>query len=146
MTTISKDFTFAASHRLQHLPEGHPCQRLHGHNYVIRVTLEGAVDPATGFVLDYRALAPFGAWLDEHLDHQHLNDALPELFPGPTSERMAEHLLTVLTREVDLPLGVHTVTVGVSETPKTWAHSTATRDYAGAAAVDADRYRWGVRP
>ncbi|MGZ7294620.1 6-carboxytetrahydropterin synthase, partial [Streptococcus pyogenes] len=27
-----------------------------------------------GFVLDYRALAGFGAWLDEKFDHQHLND------------------------------------------------------------------------
>ncbi|EIB4520571.1 6-carboxytetrahydropterin synthase QueD, partial [Salmonella enterica] len=28
-TTLYKDFTFEAAHRLPHVPEGHKCGRLH---------------------------------------------------------------------------------------------------------------------
>ena len=117
--TISKDFHLSASHQLRGLPDSHPCARLHGHNYVVRVELTGTVrDP--GFVLDYGELRPFGAWLDEHLDHRHLND-VPELAGvNPTAEHLAYALAGVLQETVDLPAGV-AVAVAVSETPKTWA-------------------------
>ncbi|MGZ7263550.1 6-pyruvoyl trahydropterin synthase family protein, partial [Streptococcus pyogenes] len=42
-----------------------------------------------GFVLDYRALAGFGAWLDEKFDHQHLNDRVGF---NPTAENMTRLL------------------------------------------------------
>lgn len=36
---ITKEFHFSASHQLDYLPEGHQCKRLHGHNYIVKVTL-----------------------------------------------------------------------------------------------------------
>ena len=39
MYTIAKQFTFSASHQLDHLPEDHQCARLHGHNYVVEIVL-----------------------------------------------------------------------------------------------------------
>jgi 6-pyruvoyltetrahydropterin/6-carboxytetrahydropterin synthase len=64
----------------------------HGHNYRLYVTVSGAVDPATGFVVDLGAL---DALVQEHvverLDHQHLNAALPEFADGeaiPSSENL----------------------------------------------------------
>jgi 6-pyruvoyltetrahydropterin/6-carboxytetrahydropterin synthase len=40
MYTITKQFSFSASHVLDHLPEGHPCaRRLHGHNYIAELVL-----------------------------------------------------------------------------------------------------------
>ena len=115
---ISKEFAFSASHQLRGLHEGHPCARLHGHNYVVRVELASDRLDSTGFVLDYSALKPFGAWLDAHLDHRHLNEA----FPGsnPTAETLARTLAGVLADVVALPDGAQ-VAVSVSETPKTWA-------------------------
>jgi len=59
IATITKDFAFSASHRLDGLPEGHQCARYHGHNYLVRVEIEGTVDKV-GFVVDYGALKPFG--------------------------------------------------------------------------------------
>lgn len=117
MYTISKDFTFSASHQLAGLPEGHPCARLHGHNFVVRVELAADTLDSTGFVLDYGSLAPFGQWLDENLDHRHLNEVMAA---NPTAENLAHRLATVLTCKVKLPAGV-SVAVGISETPKTWA-------------------------
>ncbi|MFT4471384.1 6-pyruvoyl trahydropterin synthase family protein [Arthrobacter sulfonylureivorans] len=135
MFTISKEFAFSASHQLDGLPADHPCSRLHGHNYTIKLTLTGDLDDI-GFVHDYRALAPFKEYLDNVLDHRHLNDILEG---NPTAERMSAHLCKVAVRCLEIPRTVFRVAIGVSETPKTWAESS----------VDIDglywnqRYRWG---
>lgn len=120
---ISKDFTFSASHQLSGLPEGHQCARLHGHNYVVRLTLFAALTQDQGMVYDYAGLAPFGRFLDERLDHRHLNDVLPPLGgpPQPTAENMALWLYQRVRYIVDLPDNVTGVSVSISETPKTWA-------------------------
>jgi 6-pyruvoyltetrahydropterin/6-carboxytetrahydropterin synthase len=118
---ISKQFAFSASHRLDGLRDGHPCGRLHGHNYVVEVRLSSTTLDDTGFILDYGELRPFGEWIDRVLDHQHINDALPLI--QPSAENLAAYLRLIVEHEVRLPPGV-TVAVGVSETPKTWAWAT----------------------
>lgn len=121
--TISKDFEFSASHLLRGLPEGHQCARLHGHNYRVRVELTGDLD-GRGFVLDYGELAPFKRWLEETVDHRHLNQI--EFFDGdrggvnPTAEHLSRYLTSALHSAVAIPRSVF-AKVSVSETPKTWA-------------------------
>jgi 6-pyruvoyltetrahydropterin/6-carboxytetrahydropterin synthase len=117
--TISKDFAFSASHVLNGLAEGHQCGRLHGHNYLVRVELSGVQLGGTGMLVDYGDLKPFGAYLDEEVDHRHLNDVL-NLIGNPTAENMAAWFFSMLYNTVDLPDDVD-VAIGVSETPKTWA-------------------------
>jgi len=113
MFTISKEFAFSASHRLEGLGSEHPCARLHGHNYVVKVMLAGMPNKV-GFVRDYRDLGIFKEWLDLHIDHRPLNQVLPF---NPTAEHMAEYLYRVLRDEC----GIRATSVAVSETPKTWA-------------------------
>lgn len=118
--TITKEFAFSASHILGGLPDGHQCGRLHGHNYVVAVELAADDVDANGFVLDYGALGDFKTWVDDNLDHRHLNDQLPHL-ANPTAELLAAALHNV-ARGLVPPGRSHLVTaVGVSETPKTWA-------------------------
>lgn len=114
---ISKEFAFSASHQLHGLRDGHPCGRVHGHNYVVRVTLEGDTLDADGFLLDYGDLAPFGRWLDDTVDHRHLNDVLDG---QPSAENMARQFAKVVCALAPVPADVR-VRVAVSETPKTWA-------------------------
>jgi 6-pyruvoyltetrahydropterin/6-carboxytetrahydropterin synthase len=63
----------------------------HGHNYELEVTVEGPVDPATGMILDMKALKSLIA--DEILrqvDHKHLNLDVPFLTQTiPTAENLA---------------------------------------------------------
>ncbi len=113
MYEISKVHTFSASHQLNGLPGEHPCARLHGHNYQLRVTVRGERLDPTGFVLDYHQLSPFLSWVDETLDHRHLNDLLAQ----PTAELLSRWLTEKARQLLNHP----SVSVAVSETPKTWA-------------------------
>ena len=39
MYGITKNFKFEASHRLLSMPDSHPCRNIHGHSYVVRVSI-----------------------------------------------------------------------------------------------------------
>jgi 6-pyruvoyltetrahydropterin/6-carboxytetrahydropterin synthase len=83
---LAKSFSFEAAHFLPSFPEGHKCRRMHGHSFKVDVVVEGPLDPARGYLVDYgdikRAVAP----LHDELDHRLLND-LPGL-ANPTSEML----------------------------------------------------------
>lgn len=113
MYQISKKFYFSASHQLNDLPVDHPCSRLHGHNYCVKIVLQSNALDATGFVIDYGELRELRAYIDNKLDHRHLND----LFDfNPTAENLAKHLYKICKLLWD-----ETQAVYVSETDKTWA-------------------------
>ena len=113
MYKISKQFAFSASHVLRELPEGHPCARLHGHNYVVTIHLRSEILDKFGFVKDYGALDFVKDYIDKTLDHRHLNDVVPF---HPTAENIAHYLFGVFSAK--LP---ELYAVEVSETPKTSA-------------------------
>jgi 6-pyruvoyltetrahydropterin/6-carboxytetrahydropterin synthase len=114
MHTILKDFQFSASHQLSGLRDDHPCARLHGHNFIVRVVLERHDLDDVGFVMDYGDLAPLKDWLDATFDHRHLNDMMD---CNPTAENCA-HLIFDWCAAQGWPVSE----VGWSETPKTWAY------------------------
>lgn len=73
-TTLYKDFTFEAAHRLPHVPEGHKCGRLHGHSFMVRLEITGEVDPHTGWIMDFADLKAAFKPTYDRLDHYYLND------------------------------------------------------------------------
>lgn len=81
------EFTIAAGRRLTGVPAEHPCARVHGHTFLVRLTVSGAVDPVTGFVVDFAQIQRAFAPVHEALDHRFLND-VPGL-ENPTSEHLA---------------------------------------------------------
>ncbi|WP_213991663.1 6-carboxytetrahydropterin synthase QueD [Sodalis sp. dw_96] len=87
VTTLFKDFTFEAAHRLPHVPDGHKCGRLHGHSFMVRVEITGPVDPHSGWVMDFGELKTLFSPVLQQLDHYYLND-IPGL-ENPTSEILA---------------------------------------------------------
>jgi len=84
---LTCDFTFEAAHRLPHAPEGHKCRRLHGHSYKLEITVEGEVDPGTGWFLDYSEIRKPMEPIRQLLDHNYLNEV--EGLENPTSELLA---------------------------------------------------------
>lgn len=116
--TIAKRFAFSASHVLTAVPEGHKCRRLHGHNYEAEILCAADELDARGMVADYFDLDPVKRFIDDTVDHRHLNDVMPG---EPTAERLAHWLYESLVASLDPVLGSLIVAVRVHETPKTWA-------------------------
>ena len=114
MYTISKEFSFCASHQLIGLPADHPCSRLHGHNYTVIAELKTDFVDEVGMVVDYRKLDPIKNYLDSKFDHQHLNDVVDF---NPTAENLAEHLYYIFNKTFPM-----LSRITVKETPKTAAH------------------------
>ena len=84
---IYKEFRFDAAHKLPNAPKGHKCRRLHGHSYRVEVHVRGAVDPTTGWVMDFGQVSEAFKPLLEQLDHSYLNEV--EGLENPTSENLA---------------------------------------------------------
>jgi 6-pyruvoyltetrahydropterin/6-carboxytetrahydropterin synthase len=104
MLTITKEFSFHAAHRLHlpHLAEEQNfavygnCSRLHGHTYLLRVTLAGQPDE-TGMILHFGELKRIvKERILNRYDHADLSE-LPEYLELPaTAENMAMHIFGVL--------------------------------------------------
>ena len=110
---ITKEFTFAAAHHLEGLPDTHQCSRPHGHNYTVKVELQAPILNEVGFVVDYGDLKPLKDYIDQTLDHRDLN----EVFSFQTSaENLAHHFYEWCHDRWPQVVAVH-----VSETEKTWA-------------------------
>jgi len=134
--TVAKDYlNFSAAHFLT-IP-GHKCESLHGHNYAVAVTVEGVVDPGTGFVVDFAVLKQILRPVVDRLDHRVLvagwNEKLTlreeagrttieygggvrfvlptaNVVVVPVTDTTAELLAEYLTREVTQGLGAAGVT------------------------------------
>ena len=85
---VTRAYHFSAAHRLasEELSEAEnavvfgQCFRQHGHNYVLQVTVSGALDPATGMSVDIGVVdrAVKTAVLDR-VDHYDLSATVPAL-------------------------------------------------------------------
>lgn len=116
MLSIAKEFRFSASHLVEGLESDHPCARLHGHNYVLRLELAAARSELNevGFVRDFRDLDEVKRWIDGTLDHIHLNDVAG--LGNPTSENIACFVYEEWSGRIP-----ELVAVRLSETQSTWA-------------------------
>ncbi len=62
----------------------------HGHNYELDVTVEGEVDPKTGYVIDLKVLKEISESVIADLDHRNLNLDVPWLKGVlPSTENLA---------------------------------------------------------
>ena len=82
---LKVEFDFSAAHRLpRHRGQ---CVNLHGHNYVLLVTVTGVPDASSGFIMDFDDVERV---VKEHVlakcDHKFLNDFLE----NPTAEHIVQ--------------------------------------------------------
>lgn len=100
VTTLFKDFTFEAAHRLPHVPAGHKCGRLHGHSFMVRVEITGPVNAQTGWVMDFAELKAAFKPILQRLDHYYLNEIAG--LENPTSEILAQWIWRQLKPQLPL--------------------------------------------
>ena len=98
---ITRRLHFSAGHRLYNPDYDDATNRAvfgacsnpkgHGHNYEIEVTVEGEIDPETGYVLDLKALRDLVEdRVVADMDHANLNEDVPWLEGiNPTAENLA---------------------------------------------------------
>ncbi len=76
---VTRRMTFSSAHRLHHPEQDNevfygPCANLHGHNYIVEVTICGLVDPQTGFLMNLKDLKSImKKRIKEPLDHKNLD-------------------------------------------------------------------------
>ncbi len=89
MFEVSVEETFAAGHALRGYKG--KCENVHGHNYRVRVTLEGAdLDPA-GLLCDFVRLKDVIRGVIQSLDHKFLNEQPPFDRINPSAENIAKY-------------------------------------------------------
>lgn len=89
----------------------------HGHNYDLTVSVTGAVDQETGYVMDTKVLSDLiKEHIEEAFDHKNLNEDVPEFKDlNPTAEHIAYIIWHKLRVLIDVSLDLE---ITLYETPR----------------------------
>ncbi len=90
---------FAAAHQLRNF-EGN-CEKLHGHNWKVEVTVCGEKLDKAGLLIDFREVKEATDRVLKELDHSFLNDLPPFKRESPSSENIAAYLYGKLSKELN---------------------------------------------
>lgn len=86
MYTVTKTIEISGAHQLK-LDYQSPCKRLHGHNWIITITLKRKNVDHNGMVYDFKKIKEK---ISNELDHKYINDVLPGM--NPTAENIARYI------------------------------------------------------
>ena len=89
MFQVSVEEEFAAGHALRGYRG--KCENPHGHNYKVRVTLEGPSLDHIGLLYDFSELKKALHQTVGKLDHQNMNDVAPFIELNPSAENIAKY-------------------------------------------------------
>src|ERR1700683_199248 len=104
MFQVSVEETFSAGHALRGYRG--KCENVHGHNYRVRVTLEGPELDAIGLLVDFTRVKAIVREVMGRLDHQFVNDLEPFKTVNPSAENMAKYFYDEVARGLEeLPVG-----------------------------------------
>jgi 6-pyruvoyltetrahydropterin/6-carboxytetrahydropterin synthase len=110
--TVKK--TFSAAHRISDI--GGKCETLHGHNFLVEVSVSAESLNDDGLLIDFRILKQWTAEVLERLDHKFLNELDYFRKRNPSSEQIARHLFDLIDeRARQKEVHVSRVTVWESE-------------------------------
>ena len=89
MFQVSVEETFAAGHALRGYRG--KCENVHGHNYKIRVILEGPSLNSIGLLYDFKDIKETIQRAIHKLDHRFLNEISPFDVVNPSAENLAKY-------------------------------------------------------
>ena len=105
--------SFSAAHRLPEY-EGN-CERIHGHNWQVEITVESEALDSRGMALDFRVMKSALNEILSRLDHKYLNEVPPFDGRNPSSENIAHHIFEEMEGKIPSPVRLSRVTVWESE-------------------------------
>ncbi len=119
MFEVTVEQTFAAGHALRDYKGG--CENVHGHNYRVRVTVEGDQLDRAGLLVDFLDLNQLISGAVAYLDHRFINDLPPFDEINPSAENMAKYFFDRLNSGLKNEVPVRISEVRVWETDTTSA-------------------------
>jgi 6-pyruvoyltetrahydropterin/6-carboxytetrahydropterin synthase len=115
MFQVSVEETFSSGHALRGYRG--KCENVHGHNYRVRVTLEGQHLDNIGLLMDFTHLKKVLREVSGTLDHQFMNDLEPFKTVNPSAENVAKYFYERVNQQLTgLPPGARITDVIVWET------------------------------
>jgi 6-pyruvoyltetrahydropterin/6-carboxytetrahydropterin synthase len=120
MFEVSVDETFAAGHALRGYKG--KCENVHGHNYKVRIVLEGSQLDSIGLLFDFTHLKRVMREIVAGVDHVFLNDRAPFDVVNPSAENLAKFFYDETIRLMSaMPEGARIARVTIWETDTTSA-------------------------
>ena len=120
MFQVSVEESFSAGHALRGYKG--KCENAHGHNYKVRVTLEGTSLDSVGLLFDFVPLKQVIHGVIQAVDHKFLNDVAPFDVINPSAENIAKYFYDEASREMQQsPHGPRIASITVWETDVTSA-------------------------
>jgi 6-pyruvoyltetrahydropterin/6-carboxytetrahydropterin synthase len=120
MFQVSVDESFSAGHALRGYKG--KCENPHGHNYKVRIILEGPGLDSIGLLYDFTHLKRVIRDIVEGVDHKFLNDQAPFDVINPSAENLAKFFYDETLRQMKvMPEGARIARVTVWETDTTSA-------------------------
>ena len=118
MFEIEREMTFSASHQLR----GYKgcCERLHGHNFRVRVGVRSQTLDAVGMVMDFHELDALMRHAVSRFEHRHLNDSDEFETVNPSAENIARVVGDAVAKALD-GRGIRFVYCDVYETDRSRA-------------------------
>ena len=89
MYEVTVEDTFSSGHYLRNYRG--KCEKPHGHNYRVRVTLSGEELDQAGLLLDFKDLKEVLRPVVNYLDHQMMNELEPFTNLNPSAENIAKY-------------------------------------------------------
>jgi 6-pyruvoyltetrahydropterin/6-carboxytetrahydropterin synthase len=89
MFEVSVEEVFPAGHALRNYHG--KCENVHGHNYRVRVTVQGPDVDENGLLIDFAEVKRLVRAVKDRLDHQFLNDLPPFDSINPSAENIAKY-------------------------------------------------------
>jgi len=96
MYEVIVEQTFAAAHALRNYHGS--CERTHGHNFRVEITVVGGKVDQAGMLIDFLDLKRHMDKVVMRLDHTFLNEIEPFTTLSPSAENIAKHLYEELTK------------------------------------------------
>jgi 6-pyruvoyltetrahydropterin/6-carboxytetrahydropterin synthase len=120
MFQVSVDETFSSGHALRGYKG--KCENVHGHNYRVRVVLEGPELDSIGLLYDFTHLKKVIREVVGGVDHRFLNDQAPFDIINPSAENLAKYFYDETSRQLNaVPNGARITSITIWETDTTSA-------------------------
>lgn len=119
MYYISVEDSFSSAHQLREYKG--KCEKLHGHNWLIKVIICGEKLDKAGMLIDFVVLKKYLKEELDYLDHQFLNELEPFNKINPSAENLSYFLYNKMQNRLNNYQGISVYRVDVWESSKSCA-------------------------